>query len=200
MFPLPWNKEYRKKDGTITTIDDAISQGGGGEPYTLPTASANTKGGIKIGNGLSMTGETLNNDNPIPYSLPAATAEVLGGIKVGSGLSIEEGVLSVPGGGSGSLHLYLVTTNQTAAMKSYILTTVEAEITNLNSLKTALTTGFGFVTSGYIPGGTSAAPVFLTIEDNSVTVKYLIQGSGSDVWHSQAITSGTATISSTKIF
>ena len=63
MFPIPWNKLFRKKDGTITTIDEAISSGGGGGGgYTLPTASTNTKGGIKIGNGLIMDGEVLNVD------------------------------------------------------------------------------------------------------------------------------------------
>lgn len=30
MFPIPWNKLFRKKDGSITTLDDAISSGGGG--------------------------------------------------------------------------------------------------------------------------------------------------------------------------
>ena len=30
--------------------------------YTLPTAAANTKGGVKIGSGLTMTGETLSAD------------------------------------------------------------------------------------------------------------------------------------------
>lgn len=33
-------------------------------PYTLPTASADTKGGVKVGNGLSMTGEVLS-ANPV---------------------------------------------------------------------------------------------------------------------------------------
>lgn len=97
MFPIPFNFPFRKKDGSLTTLDAAIS--GGGTPYTLPTASAQTKGGVKIGSGLSMSGETLNNSNPTPYSLPTASAETLGGVKVGSGLSIEDGVLSTSGGG-----------------------------------------------------------------------------------------------------
>lgn len=33
---------------------------GGGSAYTLPTASADTKGGVKIGSGLTMTGEVLS--------------------------------------------------------------------------------------------------------------------------------------------
>ena len=58
MFPIPFNFPFRKKDGSVTTIDAAIS--GGGTPYTLPTASATVKGGVKIGNNLSMDGDTLN--------------------------------------------------------------------------------------------------------------------------------------------
>lgn len=93
MFPIPFNFPFRKKDGSVITIDDAISAGGGG--YTLPTASASTKGGVKIGSGLSMDGETLNNTNPTPYTLPTASSEVLGGVYVsGYGLTITDGVLS----------------------------------------------------------------------------------------------------------
>lgn len=36
-----------------------VASGGGGSSYTLPTASSSTKGGIKVGSGLAMSGETL---------------------------------------------------------------------------------------------------------------------------------------------
>lgn len=39
-----------------------LEETGSGDPYTLPTASADTKGGVKIGSGLSMTGEVLSAD------------------------------------------------------------------------------------------------------------------------------------------
>lgn len=104
MFPIPFNFPFRKKDGSITTMDDAISSGGGS--YTLPTASAETKGGVKVGSGLTMDGETLKNTNPTPFTLPTASAETLGGVKVGSGLSIDEGVLSTAGGGGGTKLYY----------------------------------------------------------------------------------------------
>ena len=43
-------------DGTTWKADGVTSS------YTLPTAAANTKGGVKIGSGLTMTGETLSAD------------------------------------------------------------------------------------------------------------------------------------------
>lgn len=93
MFPIRWNFPFRKKDGSISTIGAEIESGGGGGGYTLPTASAETKGGVKIGTGLTMTGEVLSNNNPTPYVLPAASVETLGGVKVGAGLSIDDGVI-----------------------------------------------------------------------------------------------------------
>lgn len=47
------------KNFTVSLFAQA-SVSGGGETYTLPTANATTKGGVKIGNGLAMDGETLN--------------------------------------------------------------------------------------------------------------------------------------------
>lgn len=55
-----------RKDATFTVVPFKIAAGGGGggggTPYTLPTASASVKGGIKIGSGLKMTGEVLSLD------------------------------------------------------------------------------------------------------------------------------------------
>lgn len=65
---------------------DEIAAGG----YTLPTASASTLGGVKVGNDLSIDGNGVLN-----YTLPTSSANDLGGVKVGSGLSIDPtGVLS----------------------------------------------------------------------------------------------------------
>lgn len=112
MFPIPFNFPFRKKDGSLSTIGDEINAGGGGSSYTLPTASANVKGGVKIGEGLSMDGDVLNNTNPTPatpYTLPTASDDTLGGVKVGSGLAIDEnGVLSTSGGGGGSKYLHII--------------------------------------------------------------------------------------------
>lgn len=102
MFPIPFNIPFRKKDGSLSTLGDELNNGGGGSSYTLPTASVDTKGGVKIGDGLTMDGEVLKNTNPTPpapYTLPVASDETLGGIKVGNNLSIEEdGTLNASGG------------------------------------------------------------------------------------------------------
>ncbi len=85
-------------------------------PYVLPIASANTLGGVKVGNGLSITDGVLSADG---YTLPAASDETLGGVKVGEGLSIDDGVLSASGG---ALYRHVIATNQYACKWFVILT------------------------------------------------------------------------------
>lgn len=90
-----------------------------GSSYTLPLASNNTRGGIKLSsstqggtpNGITTTsGRTyavqVNSSEQavvnVPwtdtkYTLPTASATTLGGVKVGSGLAISNGVLSATG-------------------------------------------------------------------------------------------------------
>lgn len=54
MFPLNSNDPYINDDGSRSRLGDVIESGG-----ELPTASTTTKGGIKVGNGLVMDGETM---------------------------------------------------------------------------------------------------------------------------------------------
>ena len=146
MFPIPFNFPFRKKDGSLSTIGDEIG-GGGGSSYTLPTASANVKGGVKIGAGLTMDGEVLKNINPTPatpYTLPTASGETLGGVKVGTGLSIDEnGVLSASGGGGSTLYEHYITmsTNESSS-KQYNFT---IRILNKTSTVFTLTTLMEFL-------------------------------------------------------
>lgn len=72
MFPIPWNKAYRKKDGSLVNIDDAM-----GGDYSLPTASSNTKGGIKVGSGLSINNEVLSADAQVPAHTSSEAGKVL---------------------------------------------------------------------------------------------------------------------------
>lgn len=70
--------------------------------YSLPTASANDLGGIKVGSGLSIDSNTgeLSADQ---YQLPIASSSTLGGVIVGAGLSVaSDGTISTTGGGGGS--------------------------------------------------------------------------------------------------
>ena len=97
MEPLNNNSPYIDSTGKRSTLGAEISGGGGGGGYTLPTASSDVKGGVKIGSGLSMDGEVLNSSNPTPYSLPTASGDTKGGVKIGSGLSMDGEVLSASG-------------------------------------------------------------------------------------------------------
>lgn len=44
MFPIPWNKAYRKKDGTLVNMEDVTGGGGGGSE--LPDYSAEDAGKV----------------------------------------------------------------------------------------------------------------------------------------------------------
>lgn len=66
--------------------------------YQLPTASMDIKGGIRVGQGLYMTGDILNASVKSGIEeLPVASETQLGAIKIGNGLSISDGILSANG-------------------------------------------------------------------------------------------------------
>lgn len=74
---------------------------GGGSGYTLPPATQDTLGGIKVGQNLTVEADgTLNAQaGGGSYVLPTATADTLGGIKVGANLTIDEdGTLNAQSG------------------------------------------------------------------------------------------------------
>ena len=62
------------------------------ENYTLPTASHTVKGGVKIGDGLAMIGESLTAET---YDLPTASNSIKGGVMIGDGLSMDGDTLNV---------------------------------------------------------------------------------------------------------
>lgn len=63
--------------------------------YTLPRATANILGGVKIGAGLTIaTDGTVS--APYSYTLPISTNSVLGGVKIGANISVtNDGTISV---------------------------------------------------------------------------------------------------------
>ena len=92
------NKSVTEK---FEAVDRAIE---GLTPYTLPIASTEVLGGVKIGDNITISEDgKISAPAPTPeYNLPIASAEVLGGIKIGEGLNItEEGILSANGGSGG---------------------------------------------------------------------------------------------------
>lgn len=77
------------------TLQFTTVQAGGS--YTLPTASTQTLGGVRVdGSTIVINGSGVIS-SAAAYTLPTATSSVLGGIKVGTGLAISNGVLSVSG-------------------------------------------------------------------------------------------------------
>ena len=73
---------------SVVPFEEGGKGGGSGtDTYTLPTASESVKGGIKIGTGLEMTGESLG--------LSTASESVIGGAKIGVGLSMDSDTLTL---------------------------------------------------------------------------------------------------------
>jgi hypothetical protein len=70
------------QNGTLSALPGA---------YTLPTATAQTLGGIRVGSGLTIASGVLSADT---YILPTASDGILGGVRIGDRLSIVGGLLS----------------------------------------------------------------------------------------------------------
>lgn len=79
---------------------------GGLDPYVLPTATRTVKGGVIVGDGLSITsGGVLSTVSQGggggSATLPVATSVTLGGVKIGSGITVTpDGTISVPASSS----------------------------------------------------------------------------------------------------
>lgn len=103
MFPLTANETYIKETGERSTLGDMLGSGGGGG--SLPVATANILGGVKIGSGINVTEDgTISTPG---YTLPVATASALGGVKIGSGINVaEDGTISTSGGGGTATKIY----------------------------------------------------------------------------------------------
>ena len=52
-------------------VDNCPGESGGGGSYTLPTASASTLGGVKVGSGLTITDGVLSADGVTPAAYQA---------------------------------------------------------------------------------------------------------------------------------
>ena len=92
---LPVTDKAVNIDLSDYALKSDITIGGGSSNYTLPTASSSVKGGVKIGSGLSMTGEVLSANATSNYTLPTASSSIKGGVKIGKSLSMDDEVLNV---------------------------------------------------------------------------------------------------------
>jgi len=126
--------------GVTWAWDGTTWKASGSTGYSLPTAAANVKGGVKIGGGLTMTGETL-----------AADASAITVQEEGSSLATAATTLNFVGGN--------VTATGTGATKTITITggssggvTVQDEG---NALSTAGTT-LNFVGPNVVASGTGA--------------------------------------------
>ena len=83
-------------DGQILKFDSATSKwvNANEYSYTLPTAAANTLGGIKVGSRLSIDANGVLSANDQSYTLPTASASTKGGVKIGDNLEMNGEVLS----------------------------------------------------------------------------------------------------------
>ena len=71
--------------GSIWTSSPAQNTG---TTYTLPAATTTTRGGITVGDGLSVTGDILSVD------LPATSSTQFGVMRAGDGLNTQDGIVS----------------------------------------------------------------------------------------------------------
>lgn len=107
-----------KVNELIDLVNDIVESGGSG--YTLPPATTEKLGGIKVGQNLTIDEDgTLNaqagGGGGEAYELPIATKDILGGIKIGDRLTItEDGVLSADeqGGGGGEAYELPIATRE----------------------------------------------------------------------------------------
>lgn len=107
------------KDYTLAELADITLSGGAS--YSLPTASTTVKGGVKIGTGLAMNGDSINASianatttagglmsaddkiklngiatgaNNFTYTLPTASTSTKGGVIIGDGLEMDGDTLN----------------------------------------------------------------------------------------------------------
>ncbi|MEQ7017399.1 hypothetical protein ABQE38_12075 [Enterococcus avium] len=82
-------KNYTAGENITITEDGEISSTGGSGNYNLPTATEFQKGGVRIGEGLIMTGDVLSAERQMNYT-------------AGANISISNtGMISATGGGEG---------------------------------------------------------------------------------------------------
>lgn len=117
------SKVVTGKEGKATTDAQAVKfiadnyEGGGETPYVLPTASADTLGGVKVGDNLSIDANGVLSATDTKYT-------------AGTNITISDQNVISASGGSGNVAGYLLGWN---ALYSMALTEYEASPENLES-------------------------------------------------------------------
>lgn len=132
------------KDYTLAELADITLSGS--SSYSLPTASSTVKGGVKIGDGLSMNGDTLNVTLTAgeSYTLPTASSTVKGGVKVGTGLAMN--------GDSINASIAAATTTASGLMSAADKTKLNGIATGANNFTYTLPTASTSTKGGVIIG------------------------------------------------
>lgn len=81
------------------------------QSYDLPTATGETLGGVRIGDGFKVYSDGLLTTSRDPFELTPATAETLGGVAIGRNVNISDGKITV---GDAAFDLTTVSTSQLA--------------------------------------------------------------------------------------
>ena len=80
------------KNGNLYILGKLTADGG----IDIPIATAESVGGVKIGDNLTISEDGTLSANSGGYTLPAATADTLGGVKIGDNISVTaDGTISV---------------------------------------------------------------------------------------------------------
>lgn len=170
-----------------------------GSSYTLPLASNNTRGGIKLSsstqggtpNGITTTpGRTYavqvnSNEQAVvnvpwtdtTYTLPTASSSTLGGVKVGSGLSISNGVLSTSGG---DVKIYETTLNFEDIIGNSRTSMTSDEVTEVLNISTKLSQGYIIVTKTRGSGSNMVGSAVI-VYDNAPQYSFLLGAGPSTV-------------------
>lgn len=104
--------------------------------YTLPTATTDRLGGVKIGNNITVTEDGTISADSGSYTLPVATADTLGGVKIGEHITVtDDGTISAEAGVPQSV------LDDIEALKKYLPTLPASDITSITGIPSEVSIG-----------------------------------------------------------
>lgn len=104
--------------------------------YTLPTATTDRLGGVKIGNNITVTEDGTISADSGSYTLPVATADTLGGVKIGEHITVtDDGTISAEAGVPQSV------LDDIEALKKYLPTLPPSDIASITGIPSEVSIG-----------------------------------------------------------